>query len=201
MIGKSLFVGDQIEWTALDPEKDAEELSLWTRDLQFSGTLFEKPARPYAVFEVKKKLKENLKAADEKRNAYIFAIRKKGGNELVCLLRFGWIQPSQQVARLFLNFASIQTMQEFGREVLSMALRYGFMELSLHRIWLEVSGYRVEEMQLFEEAGFLRETQRREASYIDGHYYDQMVYSILKPEWKKLREQAVVEMKQVEVAA
>jgi RimJ/RimL family protein N-acetyltransferase len=201
MIGKSLFVGNQIEWTALDPEKDAEELSLWTRDLQFSGRLFEKPARPYAVFEVKKKLKEDLKAADEKRNAYFFAIRKKGGSELVCLLRFGWLQPTQQVARLFLDFTSAQTMQDYGQEVLLMALRYGFMELSLHRIWLEVSGHRIEEIQLFEEAGFLRETQRREASFFDGRYYDQMVYSILKPEWKKLQEQAVAEIQQVEVTA
>jgi RimJ/RimL family protein N-acetyltransferase len=201
MIGKSLFIGNQIEWTALDPEKDAAELASWTSNFQFSKTLFDKPARPYAVFEVKKKIKEDLKEADEKRNAYFFAIRKKGESELICLLRFGWLQLPQQVARLFIDFASPQGLNDHGQEVMAMALRYGFMELNLHRIWVEVQGQCADEIQLFEAAGFLREIQRREASFYNGLYYDQMVYSILKPEWKLLQQQETAVFQQQEVTA
>jgi RimJ/RimL family protein N-acetyltransferase len=185
MIGKSLFIGDLIEWTAVNPEKDAVELSNWTSNLQFSSQLFDKPGRLYAVHEIKKKVKEQLKEADEKNNAFVFALRKKGTSEIVGIVKFGWLQFSQQSARIFLDFASDEDLSLYGNEVVSMALRYGFMEMSLHRIWLMLSGHQEKDIALFESAGFLRENQRREASFYEGRYYDCLGYSLLKAEWKK----------------
>ncbi|PKN97266.1 MAG: hypothetical protein CVU42_16755 [Chloroflexi bacterium HGW-Chloroflexi-4] len=191
MIGKSLFIGDLIEWTAVNPEKDAAELSIWTSNLQFSSNLFNHPGRPYAVHEIKKKVKEQLKEADEKKNEFVFAIRKMGSSEMVALLKFGWLQFSQQSARLFLDFASEDALSLYGYEVVSMALRYGFMEMSLHRIWLILSGHQEKQIALFESAGFLRENQRREASFHDGRFYDSLGYSLLKTEWKKRQQDEV----------
>jgi RimJ/RimL family protein N-acetyltransferase len=185
MIGKSLFIGNLTEWTALDPEKDAAALSAWTQNIQFSNQLFEIPARVYAVHEVKKKVKEKIKNSDEKKTEYYFAIRRKGSNEMICLLRFGWLQYSQQSARIFLNFASDEALDEYGEEIMTMALRYGFMEMSLYRIWVMLSGYQEKTIHLFESAGFLRENQRREASFFEGRFYDTLGYSLLRPEWKK----------------
>jgi RimJ/RimL family protein N-acetyltransferase len=184
MIGKSLFIGDLIEWTALDPEKDAAVLSAWTTNLQFSSQLFEKPGRLYAVHEIKKKVKEQLKEADEKKNEFIFAIRKKGTKEMVGLLKFGWLQFSQQSARIFLDFESDEALDLYGSEIMTMALRYGFMEMSLHRLWLSLSGHQEKEIRLFESAGFLRDNQRREAVFHNGRFYDSLGYSLLKAEWK-----------------
>jgi len=192
MIGKSLFIGEQIEWTALDPEKDAEMLSAWTKNPYFSSQLFRKPARPYAVHEVKKKIKEDLKEADEKRNAYFFAIRIKGTKEMVGLLKFGLSHYSMQMANMYLYFSSYDSLRQYGDEVMAMALRYGFMELSMHRLWVGLPGYLDEEIKLYETAGFLRESQFREASFKEGKYFDLLGYSILKPEWKKRQIEEVI---------
>ena len=35
MIGTSLFIGKNIELTAINPEKDVESLSVWTADQEF----------------------------------------------------------------------------------------------------------------------------------------------------------------------
>lgn len=191
MIGKSLFIGELIEWTALDPEKDAAVLSTWTANLQFSAQLFEKPVRQYAVHEVKKKIKEQLKSADEKKNEFIFAIRKKESKEMIGLIRFGWLQFSQQSSRLSLDFSSEEALKLFGNEVLTMALRYGFMEMSLHRIWSILPGNQDNQILLLESAGFLREFQSREASFHEGQFYDVLGYSLLKPEWKKNQQMEV----------
>jgi RimJ/RimL family protein N-acetyltransferase len=67
------------------------------------------------------------------------------------------------------------------------------MELSLHRLWTELSEHNPQKMLLFEKAGFLREVQRKEALFFDGKYFDQLDYSILKPEWKKLQEEVMNE--------
>lgn len=191
MIGKSLFIGDLTEWTALDPEKDVAALSSWTVNMNFSSQFFQKPARLYATHEMKKKVKELIKEADEKKNEFIFAIRKKGTKEMVGLLRFGWLQFSQQSARIFLDFPSDAEETLYGDEILFMALRYGFMEMSLHRIWLMLAGHEESKIKLFEAAGFLRESQCRAAAFSEGRFYDLLGYSLLKPEWKKQQQAEV----------
>ena len=72
-----------------------------------------------------------------------------------------------------------------------MTLRYAFMELSLHRLTLFIPSYNEAEIDLYEKAGFLRESQRRQAVFYDGKYYDELVYSLLRPEWKKLNVEVV----------
>lgn len=186
MIGKSLFVGNQIEWTALDPEKDAAALSAWTMDSQFSKHLFAKPTRPATLFEVKKKVKEDLKNSDEKRDGCFFAIRKKGEAELVAVVRY---EVFLQAGGLIVDYASSEALGAYGSELMTMVLRYGFMELSLHRIWLSIPGYCEEEMKLVESNGFIRESQRREASFINGKFYDLMGYSMLRQEYKKMQQE------------
>ena len=189
MIGKSLFIGNEIELTSLNPEKDVEALSLWTTDQEFVKEFLEGAFRPHTAFELKKTLAEKIKKADERKSAYYYAIRRIGKPELVGLLIFGWLWDSNQTGRLFMFFEDQASLIEYGAETLRMAMRYAFMELSLHRLWTELSEHNPEKLGLFEKAGFIREVQRKEALFFDGKHYDQLDYAILKPEWKKLQEE------------
>jgi RimJ/RimL family protein N-acetyltransferase len=193
MIGTSLFIGNEIELTALDPEKDVEVLSTWTSDQEFVKEFMEGNFRPYSAAEFKKAIAEKIKKANETFGAYYFAIRPIGKPEIIGLLVFGWIWHSQQTGRLFLFFEDENALMKFGDEVMQLALRYSFMELSLHRLWTELSDHNPAKMAIFERAGFLRETQRAEALFYDGKHYDQLDYAILKPEWKKLQEEVLYE--------
>ena len=65
------------------------------------------------------------------------------------------------------------SLEQYGDEVLKLGLRYAYMELSLHRLWTELSEHNPVKLAIFERAGFLRETQRKEALYFDGKYFDQ----------------------------
>ena len=193
MIGTSLFIGNKIELTALNPEKDAEALSAWSADQEFVKEFMEGDYRPYSTAEFKKAIAEKIKKADERLSAYYFAIRPIGKPEIVGLLIFGWLWSSHQTGRLFLFFEDESALREYGEDVLSLGLRYGFMELSLHRMWTELSEHNPAKLEIFEKAGFLREVQRREAFYFDGKYYDQLDYSLLKPEWLKLQQEVSYE--------
>jgi RimJ/RimL family protein N-acetyltransferase len=188
MNAASLFTGKQIELTSLNPEKDAETLSLWSADQEFVKLFMGGVFRPYSTEEMKKLFGEKLNKANESQNAYHFALRQLGTEELIGLLVFDWIWSSQQVARVSLYFAEKAALAQYGTEALQMGLRFGFMELSLHRMWTELSDHQPQLMAAFEGAGFLREVQRAEALYFDGRYYDQLGYALLKPEWKKLQE-------------
>ena len=189
MIGTSLFIGKNIELTAINPEKDVESLSLWTTDQEFVKEFLEGDYRPYSAAELKKAISEKIKKADENHGSYYFAIREIGKPEIIGLLIFGWIWSSQQTGRIFLFFDEVTSLEKYGDEVLKLGLRYAYMELSLHRLWTELSEHNPVKLAIFERAGFLRETQRKEALFFDGKYFDQLDYALLKPEWKKLQEE------------
>lgn len=181
---RSLFEGDLVVLTAVDPEKDAPQFSSWSLNQTYVLNNFEGFYKPYTSMEIKKKLKETLKKAEEKRNHYYFAVRTKGDEKLVGLLRFGWIQATHQHAMLLLDFENEDVAGQYFNDTLKMALRYAFMELSLHRLVLEIPACNETDIQRFEAAGFLRESQRREAAYWNGKLCDLLVYALLRPEWK-----------------
>lgn len=189
MIGTSLFIGQQIELTALNAEKDVEALSAWTSDQEFVKEFMEGIFRPYSAAEFKKAIGEKIKKADENQGAFYFAIRSIGKTEIIGLLNFGWIWHSHQTARLFLFFENDTALEAYGKEVLQLGLRYAFMELSLHRLWTELSDHNPVKLAIFEKAGFLREIQRAEGLFYDGQHFDQLEYALLKHEWKKLQEE------------
>lgn len=187
MINRALFLNERIKFTALDPEKDAETLSRWTSSPSFVSHYFDGFFRPYMVSDVKKKMKEMLKKASESNSRYIFAIRESGNGRLVGLVKIGYVSGSNQATNLVLDLED-GFFAQFAESALHLALQYIFMELSLHRVSATIPSHNEEEIALYEQAGFLRESQRRQAIYHDGKYYDELVYGLLRPEWKKLQE-------------
>ena len=185
MDNRSLFDGENIVLTAIDPEKDAQSYAKWSLSPEISRHVFDGFFRPRSAAATKKQLKEDLKKAEEKRNQYYFAIREKGKEELIGLMVFPWVQASSQVAHLRILFDDNDNPPRFSKEVLALALRYAFMELSVHRVSAEVCGYCEDDIHLYESAGFLRETQRRQAVFHQGQYHDELVYGLLREEWKR----------------
>jgi len=190
MLGKSLYVGEAIELTAIDAEKDAALFSQWTEQPAFNRHFNFGIFRPTAEHEMKKKLEELMKKIDEKRDAYFFVIRKRDGSVPIGLAFIRNILHAHQVGSIYICFGSDADLIKYGSEAMDMMLRYGFMEASLHRLGATLAGYETDMISLYESKGFLREVQHREAAYHAGRYWDEMIYAILKPEYKKRIEEA-----------
>ena len=188
MINRPLFENGLVKLTALDPEKDAGMLSKCTVSPSFVSHYFDGFFRPYMVSEVKKKMKDTLKKAAESNSRYIFAVKEAETGKLVGLLKIGYVSGSNQATDLFLDMVDEQSFELHAEPVLRMALQYIFLELSLHRVSASIPSYDEKCIALFENHGFLRETQRRQAIYHEGCYYDELVYGLLRPEWKKAQE-------------
>ncbi|NUR43481.1 MAG: GNAT family N-acetyltransferase, partial [Streptomyces sp.] len=75
-----------------------------------------------------------------------------------------------------------------GTEATRLVVGYGFEELGLHRIQLEVYGHNTRALRAYEKAGFAREGVRREADLRDGRWVDWVVMAVLEQEWAALRE-------------
>lgn len=193
MNNRPLFIGNEVQFTAIDSEKDAQTLAGWTTSPEFVHHHFENFFRPYTVFEIKKLFKEKLKKADESRQNYYFMIRDLKEERLMGMLHIGWISLSNQSSGFNIFFADQRDFEKYTDEVLAMSLRYAFMELSLHRLSVSIPSYDEDRIALYERAGFLRETQRREASFHEGKFYDLIIYAILRQEWKKQQVEVINE--------
>jgi RimJ/RimL family protein N-acetyltransferase len=185
MLGKSLYIGETIDLTSVDTEKDAAMFSKWTQDPVFFRGFQDGYFRLIPEFEMKKKLAEKLKKAEEKRDAYYFCVRKHETSELIGFVRIIWVLHSHQVGFIHIDFGSNADFDQYADEALKMILRYGFMEASLHRLEMVIPSYEGKLVNLLERHGFLREVQRREAIFHGGQYYDELAYALLKPDYKK----------------
>lgn len=187
MIETPLFTGPNICLTAIDPEKDAAVEAGWTYDLDYVQWVTEKPARPLGALALKKHHEEQQKKAEDNGNQIYWAVRRSEDNELVGFVRIPVIFWSHANAIVYLSFGTAETLTQYGREALELALTYGFTELNLYRMETALPSYRTDAAGIFEQAGFVLEVRRRNAFYRAGQYWDALHYGILRREWQARR--------------
>ncbi|MFD4555772.1 GNAT family N-acetyltransferase [Streptomyces sp. NPDC058469] len=70
-----------------------------------------------------------------------------------------------------------------GTEATRLIVGYGFEQLGLHRVQLEVYGHNHRARRVYEKVGFVVEGVRREAQLRDGEWVDEVVMGVLDREW------------------
>jgi RimJ/RimL family protein N-acetyltransferase len=75
----------------------------------------------------------------------------------------------------------------YGTDAVRALLAFGFAELRLERIWLEVSTENPRAQRSYEKAGFTWEATFRHDRWEGGRYTDGHVMSILLGEWQSSR--------------
>jgi RimJ/RimL family protein N-acetyltransferase len=84
------------------------------------------------------------------------------------------------------------TSQGYGSDALRVLLDFGFGELRLERMWLEVFEFNERARHVYERLGFLHEATLRHAFFHGGRYLDLQRMAIIREEWAKRRGSAAV---------
>jgi RimJ/RimL family protein N-acetyltransferase len=71
----------------------------------------------------------------------------------------------------------------FGSEATGLIIDHAFASTDLHRIELDVIAFNPRALRVYEQVGFVIEGRRRDAFTFDGDRYDDIIMSILRPEW------------------
>ena len=74
-----------------------------------------------------------------------------------------------------------------GTDALHALVEFGFGELRLERIWLDVYAYNERARHVYERIGFVHEGTLRRAPYREGAFHDIDRMSILRDEWAASR--------------
>ena len=73
-----------------------------------------------------------------------------------------------------------------GRSATEQMLRHGFMDLNLQRIYLYALQSNTRAIQLYQNIGFTLEGTLRSVLFKNGRFMDEVVMSILRPEFETL---------------
>ena len=72
----------------------------------------------------------------------------------------------------------------YGAMAVRLMLRYGFNNLNLNRIYLQVFETNPRAIKCYEKVGFVLEGKARQSRFLNGKYIDVLLMSVLKEEWK-----------------
>jgi RimJ/RimL family protein N-acetyltransferase len=74
----------------------------------------------------------------------------------------------------------------YGTEAARLLVNYGFRQLNLHGINSTVIGFNERSARMHRKVGFKEEGRQREFYFKNGAFHDQIVFGILREEWKGL---------------
>ena len=75
--------------------------------------------------------------------------------------------------------------QGYGGEAIQLLLDFAFSEMNLHRIYLRVDASHTPGIRCYTRSGFIEEGRLRDAVYHAGHFEDQIIMSVLRPDYFK----------------
>jgi RimJ/RimL family protein N-acetyltransferase len=115
---------------------------------------------------------------------FTFAVRLRDSGVVIGTAALHHINWPMQLSELGLGFPRPEHRgQGYGAEVMALLLRFGFMELNLSRLWLQVHSYNPGAIRLYEKSGFKHEATLRQSVFRDGVYHDLLIMGILKGEY------------------
>jgi RimJ/RimL family protein N-acetyltransferase len=76
--------------------------------------------------------------------------------------------------------------QGLGTDAMNALLDFGFGELRLERIWLDVYDFNARARRSYEKSGFVVEGVQRHAHFSEGKYQDVLLMAILRADWEAL---------------
>ena len=183
-----LFESKNLRLTPVDLEKDMQSIASWTNDLEIAAKMREdQPARPMAVFEIKKLYERWQKEAEEGNRQFLFAIHLReveNQESVIGVLRITQIEWVHGVAFLDLIISEEKYWEAYAREALDLALHYAFEEISLFRVTAVVAEHNRLANDLFEQSRFTLEVRQRQAIYWNRRAWDKLYFGLLRPEWK-----------------
>jgi RimJ/RimL family protein N-acetyltransferase len=113
-----------------------------------------------------------------------FSIHQRDNNRRVGILLITALDGKSGHASLEMLVADPTKRVQYGSEILQLALQVAFCERKLHRITVRVPEFDDETIHLIEQTGFILEARQRQAIFLRGRYWDELIYGLLETDWQ-----------------
>lgn len=118
------------------------------------------------------------------QSKYIFAICRVSDHEHIGNVALGNIDWLHRHAMLSVFIAVPECRKHgYGREAVELLLRFGFLRLNLHKIFLRTSAEYPGALRFYEKLGFVHEGVLRKHEFKYGRYRDKHLFGMLREEY------------------
>ena len=115
-----------------------------------------------------------------------FAIHLKGEEEPIGVISLMNISEANDSADLSIIVGHPEDRHHgYGAEAITALLDYGFEALGLNRVGLSVFEFNEEAISTYQKLGFREEGRLRQAIKRDRTFYDALLMSVLRDEWRE----------------
>jgi RimJ/RimL family protein N-acetyltransferase len=174
----SCFTGKLVRLVAYDPEKDTENMARWNLDSQYQQLLDSGPARLWTPKLMKEWLEKHL---DE---FYGFTIRTVEDDRAIGMIDLNGIDWVAGNAWVGIGIGEREHWGKgYGTEAMKLVLNFGFEQLNLNRVTLDVFGYNQRAYRSYIKCGFKEEGRLRQWMQRGGERFDLIFMGILREEW------------------
>lgn len=77
--------------------------------------------------------------------------------------------------------------QGYGTDAMRSMLRFGFEEMNLHRIELDVFAFNERARASYRKCGFVDEVRKRQERFQEGRFIDAITMGVLRREWEAMQ--------------
>jgi RimJ/RimL family protein N-acetyltransferase len=118
---------------------------------------------------------------------FIIEAIEEGGNKAIGSISLNGIKPKDHFATFGIAIGEKSYWSKsYGSEATRLLIKYGFEQLNLHRISSGAISFNERSIRLHLSVGFKEEGREREVRFRNGKYYDQVLFGLLRTEWKGL---------------
>jgi RimJ/RimL family protein N-acetyltransferase len=184
MADRSIFKGNLVRLTAINPSTDAQSFSAWYRNSEFLRLFNSSPARPLSSNFMEQDLEVSSRIIP---SAYRLAIRTLTDNELIGWLELDDVQWPHGVGWVGIGIGNPDYWSRgYGTDAMRVLMRFAFLEVNLHRLSLNVFEYNQRALHVYEKLGFKVEGRVKGYLHRDGRRWDVIYLGLLRPEWQDI---------------
>lgn len=174
-----LFEGKLVRFRPIE-EEDLKELRNWRNSKHVKHT-----TREYRLLNMinQKTWFEAIHKQNPPKDIMFGITNKKNTLIGVCGLTYiDWKNRKTEIS-MYLNKENWQKSKE-AKDALNLLMSYGFSELGLHKLFVEIYSFVKETIQLFESVGFNKDGMIRDNVWRNGKWWNSYIYSKLESEFK-----------------
>lgn len=180
-MGDDPFKGRLVRLATVDPEKDAATLARWCEDSEYLRLADADPAILYSPSQQTEFFKQEI------GECLLFAIRTLEDDRLIGTLDFAHVNQVSGNTWLGIGIGERDYWNHgYGSDAMCVLLRYGFWQLNLHRVSLNVFDYNSRAIRSYEKLGFRVEGRSRGWLLRGGRRWDLVYMGLLRCEWEEI---------------
>ena len=179
-----LFTGELVRLGAEDPQQLASAFARWNQDTEYYRLLDTDPARLWSAKKMKEWFEKDIE--NDSPTFVFFSIRTLAEDRLIGFIAFDSINWTDRDAFVAIGIGERDAWGKgYGTDAMRLMLSYGFNELNLHRVTLNVFEYNPRGIRSYEKCGFKHEGRIRQFILRDGKRWDMLHMGILRSEWEQ----------------